>query len=178
MAISPLPPLAGAPLSNRLADTHSSPVRELLQIAMRPEVISLAGGLPAPQTFDVDGLRAAFDEVLAGPQAIRALQYSSTEGDPTLRAHLAAFMSTRGLPVEADDLLITTGSQQALGLIAMTLLNPGDVVLVEDPTYLAALQAFQLADLRPVAIPCDEDGPIPDALIETARDAMTRRSPI
>ena len=169
MAISPLPPLAGAPLSNRLADTHSSPVRELLQIAMRPEVISLAGGLPAPQTFDVDGLRAAFDEVLAGPQAIRALQYSSTEGDPTLRAHLAAFMSTRGLPVEADDLLITTGSQQALGLIAMTLLNPGDVVLVEDPTYLAALQAFQLADLRPVAIPCDEDGPIPDALIETAR---------
>ena len=78
-------------------------------------------------------------------------------------------MSTRGLPVEADDLLITTGSQQALGLIAMTLLNPGDVVLVEDPTYLAALQAFQLADLRPVAIPCDEDGPIPDALIETAR---------
>ena len=84
MAISPPAPLAGAPLSNRLADTHSSPVRELLQIAMRPEVISLAGGLPAPQTFDVEGLRAAFDEVLAGPQAIRALQYSSTEGDPRL----------------------------------------------------------------------------------------------
>ena len=80
-------------------------------------------------------------------------------------------------PVEADDLLITTGSQQALGLIAMTLLNPGDVVLVEDPTYLAALQAFQLADLRPVAIPCDEDGPIPDALIETARARTAPRSP-
>jgi 2-aminoadipate transaminase len=169
MAISPLPPLAGAPLSNRLADTHSSPVRELLQIAMRPEVISLAGGLPAPQTFDVEGLKQAFDEVLSGPGRIRALQYSSTEGDPSLRSHLAAFMSTRGLPVEADDLLITTGSQQALGLIAMTLLNPGDVVLVEDPTYLAALQAFQLADLRPVAIPCDDDGPIPEALVETAR---------
>ncbi|HEX6025807.1 MAG TPA: PLP-dependent aminotransferase family protein [Solirubrobacter sp.] len=143
-------------------------MRELLQIAMRPEVISLAGGLPAPQTFDVDGLRQAFDEVLAGPQATRALQYSSTEGDRNLRTHLAAFMSTRGLPVDAGDLLITTGSQQALGLIAMTLLNPGDVVLVEDPTYLAALQAFQLADLRPVAIPCDEGGPIPEALIETA----------
>ncbi len=168
MAISPPAPRAGASLSNRLADTHSSPVRELLQIAMRPEVISLAGGLPAPQTFDVEGLREAFDEVLTGPQRIRALQYSSTEGDPSLRAHLAAFMSTRGLPVGADDLLITTGSQQALGLIAMTLLNPGDVILVEDPTYLAALQAFQLADLRPVAIPCDEDGPIPEALIETA----------
>ena len=81
MAISPPAPLAGAPLSDRLADTHSSPVRELLQIAMQPHIISLAGGLPAPQTFDVAGLRAAFDEVLGGPDAIRALQYSSTEGD-------------------------------------------------------------------------------------------------
>jgi 2-aminoadipate transaminase len=169
MAISPPAPLAGAPLSERLADTHSSPVRELLQIAMQPHIISLAGGLPAPQTFDVDGLRAAFDEVLGGPTAIRALQYSSTEGDRGLRTRLAAFMSTRGLAVEADDLLITTGSQQALGLVAMALLNAGDVVLVEDPTYLAALQAFQLADLRPVAIPTDEHGPDPDALVEVAR---------
>ena len=159
MAISPPAPLAGAPLSDRLAATQSSPVRELLQIAMRPEIISLAGGLPAPDTFDVPGLRAAFDEVLAGPDAIRALQYSTTEGDPALRARLAAFMSTRGLEVAADDLLITTGSQQALGLIASALLNPGDVVLVEDPTYLAALQAFQLADLRAVAVPCDDARP-------------------
>src|SRR3954451_22602420 len=160
MALSPVAPLAGAPLSRRLADTQSSPVRELLQIAMRPEVISLAGGLPAPDTFDVEGLGAAFAEVLAGPEATRALQYSTTEGDPALRARLAAFMSTRGLDVRADDLLITTGSQQALGLVAAALLDPGDVVLVEDPTYLAALQAFQIADLRPVAIPCDGDGPL------------------
>ena len=86
-------------------------------------------------------------------------------------------MSTRGLPVEADDLLITTGSQQALGLIAMALLNPGDVVLVEDPTYLAALQAFQLADLRPVAIPCDEDGPDPGGADRDRARRTTRRSP-
>jgi 2-aminoadipate transaminase len=169
MAISPPAPLAGAPLSDRLASTQSSPVRELLQIAMRPEIISLAGGLPAPDTFDVPGLRAAFDQVLAGPDAIRALQYSTTEGDPALRARLAAFMSTRGLEVVADDLLITTGSQQALGLIASALLNPGDAVLVEDPTYLAALQAFQLADLRAVAVPCDAHGPVPEALLEVAR---------
>src|SRR5262245_17532449 len=110
MAISPPAPRTGAPLSRRLADTHSSPVRELLKIAMRPEVISLAGGLPAPDTFDVDGLREAFDEVLGGPDGVRALQYSTTEGDPQLRALLAAFMSRRGLPVDADDLLITTGS--------------------------------------------------------------------
>jgi 2-aminoadipate transaminase len=170
MAISPAAPLAGAPLSRRLADTQSSPVRELLQIAMRPEVISLAGGLPAPDTFDVEGLGAAFAEVLAGPEATRALQYSTTEGDPQLRARLAAFMSTRGLAVGAEDLLITTGSQQALGLIATALLNQGDVVLVEDPTYLAALQAFQLADLRAVPVPCDAFGPEPDGLLEVARE--------
>ncbi len=169
MAISPLAPLAGAPLSRRLAETQSSPVRELLELAMQPHIISLAGGLPAPDTFDVAGLRAAFDEVLAGPDAVRALQYSTTEGDPALRARLAAFMSTCGLPVEADELLITTGSQQALGLVAAALLNPGDAVLVEDPTYLAALQTFGLADLRPIAIGGDEHGPDPDALIETAR---------
>jgi 2-aminoadipate transaminase len=78
------------------------------------------------------------------------------------------------LPVAADDLLVTTGSQQALGLVATTLLNPGDTVLVEDPTYLAALQAFQLADLQPIAIPGDEHGPDPDALIETAREQAAK----
>src|SRR3954452_1834537 len=109
MSISPVAPLAGAPLSRRLADTQSSPVRELLQIAMRPEGISLAGGLPAPDTFDVAGLRGAFDEALAGPDAIRALQYSTTEGAPALRARLAAFMSRGGLDVAAGDLLIPTG---------------------------------------------------------------------
>jgi 2-aminoadipate transaminase len=141
MAVSPPAPLAGAPLSRRLAGTESSPVRELLKHAMRPDVISLAGGLPASDTFDVPGLRAAFDAVLAGPRAVRALQYSSTEGDAGLRAQLAAYMSTGGLEVEADDLLITTGSQQALGLVAAALLDPGDTVLVENPTYLAALQS-------------------------------------
>jgi 2-aminoadipate transaminase len=166
---APPAPLAGAPLSRRLAETQSSPVRELLELAMRPEVISLAGGLPAPDTFDVPGLREAFAEVMSGRDAVRALQYSTTEGDPALRERLAAFMSTCGLPVAADDLLITTGSQQALGLAAAALLDPGDVVLVEDPTYLAALQAFGLADLRPVAIPGDEHGPDPDALVELAR---------
>src|SRR5690349_13741653 len=169
MAISPPAPLAGAPLSDRLANTQSSPVRELLQIAMRPEIISLAGGLPAPDTFDVPGLRAAFDDVLSGPLATRALQYSLTEGDRGLRARLADFMSRRGLEVGGEDLLITTGSQQALGLIASALLNPGDVVLVEDPTYLAALQAFQLADLHAVPIPCDDQGPDPEGLVEVAR---------
>ena len=76
-----------------------------------------------------------------------------------------------------DDLLVTTGSQQALGLVATALLDPGDTILVEDPTYLAALQTFQLADLRAQAIPGDEHGPDPDALIEAARSDRARRSP-
>src|SRR3954453_20638498 len=169
MAISPPARRAGAPLSRRLNETHSSPVRELLQIAMRPEVISLAGGLPAPDTFDVAGLGAAFAEVLSGPDATRALQYSTTEGDPALRARLADYMGRRGLAVGADDLLVTTGSQQALGLIATAMLDPGDTVLVEDPTYLAALQVFQLAEINAVGVACDDDGPLPEALIAAAR---------
>jgi DNA-binding transcriptional MocR family regulator len=168
MAIS-LPPQAGATLSRRLAGTESSPVRELLEHASRPEVISLAGGLPAPDTFDVEGLAAAFAEVFAGPQARGALQYSKTEGDPALRARLAERFAAGGLPCTGDELLITTGSQQALGLIASALLDPGDAVLVEDPTYLAALQSFGLADARPVAVPSDDDGVLPDALAELAR---------
>jgi 2-aminoadipate transaminase len=168
MAIS-LPPESGATLSRRLAGTESSPVRELLELAARPEVISLAGGLPAPDTFDVPGLREAFDAVLAGPRARHALQYSTTEGDPALRERLAERFSAGGLPTTGAEVLVTSGSQQALGLIASALLDPGDVVLVEDPTYLAALQSFGLADARPVAVPCDGDGPDPDALLELAR---------
>jgi 2-aminoadipate transaminase len=168
MAIS-LPPQSGATLSRRLAGTESSPVRELLEVAARPEVISLAGGLPAPDTFDVEGLAAAFAAVLAGPQARRALQYSRTEGDPRLREQLSERFRAGGVPCTGDDVLITTGSQQALGLIASALLDPGDVVLVEDPTYLAALQSFGLADARPVPVPSDADGPLPDALLQRAR---------
>ncbi len=167
MAVS-LPPQSGATLSRRLAGTESSPVRELLEQASRPEVISLAGGLPAADTFDVEGLAAAFAEVFAGPQARRALQYSRTEGDPGLRELLAERFRAGGLPCTGAEVLITTGSQQALGLIASALLDPGDVVLVEDPTYLAALQSFGLADARPVAVPSDDDGLEPEALIELA----------
>jgi DNA-binding transcriptional MocR family regulator len=166
--VSLIAPPSGVPLSDRLAGTTSSPVRDILKVAERPDVISLAGGLPAPGTFDVPGLRAAFAEVLTGPDAVRALQYSTTEGDPALRERLAGVLASGGLETSADELLITTGSQQALGLVAAALLNPGDPVLVEDPTYLAALQAFGLAGARCVAIPSDAEGPDPDALAAVA----------
>jgi 2-aminoadipate transaminase len=167
-------PREGAPLSRRLQGTDSSPIRELLKLAARPEVISLAGGLPAPETFDVPGLAAAFADVLSGPRARHSLQYSTSEGDPALRAHLAERFSAGGVPTRADEVLVTTGSQQALGLVAAALLNPGDAVLVEDPTYLAALQSFALADARPVPIPCDDDGPDPAGLVEAARASGAR----
>ena len=145
-------------LSTRLGDVRSSPVRDILELTQRAEVISFAGGLPAPELFPAELIADAFARALAPTGAARALQYSSTEGDPGLRALLAERFCGRGLNCGADELLVTTGSQQALGLIAAVLLDPGDVVLVENPSYLAALQCFGFAGARLVPVPCDEDG--------------------
>ncbi|MFD1936762.1 MULTISPECIES: PLP-dependent aminotransferase family protein [Nonomuraea] len=161
-------PAPKSPLSGRLGRIDSSPVRDLLALIDRPEVISFAGGLPCPELFDVDALRGAFDDVLSSAQARRALQYSSTEGDPALRDLLARRLTTRGLRTSGDELLVTTGSQQAISLVATALVEPGDVVLVEEPTYLAALQCFRLAGARIVPVRSDEDGLDPDALREIA----------
>jgi len=156
-------------LAQRLSGVASSPVRELLALLDRPGVISFAGGLPAPELFDLDGVRAAFDRVLWGPNPRRALQYAPTEGDRDLRARVAARLTARGVLTTVDDLLVTSGSQQALALVATALLDPGAVVLVEDPTYLAALQCFQLAGARVVPVPTDEQGMDPAALAEAVR---------
>ncbi|WP_405860827.1 PLP-dependent aminotransferase family protein [Streptomyces sp. NBC_01515] len=156
----PLPPLAA-----RARAIGGSPVRDILAVTARPEVINFAGGLPAPELFDATGIAAAYQAVLAETPA-RALQYATTEGEPVLRAALAARTSARGLPTEPDDLLVTTGSQQALSLLATALLEPGDVVLVENPCYLAALQVFAFAGARVVAVPGDGDGVDPEALDE------------
>ncbi|MFH7595060.1 PLP-dependent aminotransferase family protein [Streptomyces racemochromogenes] len=164
---APLPAFAA-----RARAVGGSPVREILALTERPGVISFAGGLPAPELFDTAGLRAAYDSALTGASsAARALQYSTTEGAPELRAAVAARAGARGLATTADDVLITTGSQQALTLITATLVEPGDTVLVENPTYLAALQCFGMAGARVIPVPCDEEGLLPDALAEiTARE--------
>ena len=154
----PTPPLAA-----RLRGVQSSPVRDILALTERAGVISFAGGLPAPELFDGPGTRAAFAAALDDAAVGRTLQYSTTEGDPALRAAVAARLTVRGLPTHADELLITSGSQQALTLIATVLLEPGDTVLVEEPSYLAALQAFQLAGATIVPVPCDDDGIDPEA---------------
>ncbi|WP_327290690.1 aminotransferase-like domain-containing protein [Streptomyces sp. NBC_01198] len=152
-------------LAARARETGASPVREILALTARPEVISFAGGLPAPELFDADGIGAAYDRVLA-ERAGTVLQYSTTEGDPALRAAVAARLTRRGLATGADGLLVTGGSQQGLALLATVLLEPGDVVLVENPTYLAALQCFGFAGARVVPVPTDDDGVLPDALEE------------
>ncbi|WP_316773910.1 aminotransferase-like domain-containing protein [Streptomyces sasae] len=161
-------PAALPPLAARARTVGGSPVREILAVTARPEMINFAGGLPAPELFDREGIAAAFRTVLEElPE--RALQYSTTEGEPALRQGLAARIHAQGLPTEADDLLITTGSQQALSLLASALVDPGDTVLVESPCYLAALQVFGLAGARVLPVPCDADGVDPAALQELIR---------
>jgi 2-aminoadipate transaminase len=150
----------------RLRGVRSSPVREILALTARPGVISFAGGLPAPELFDAAGLAAAFAAAL--DDAGRTLQYSTTEGDPSLRAAIAARLTARGLATAPDDVLVTSGSQQALTLAATVLLEPGDVVLAEEPSYLAALQAFALAGARVVPVACDDEGLDPDAVAAAA----------
>lgn len=134
-------------------------MRDLLALTSRPEVISFAGGLPAAELFDLDGVRAAYDVALRDRSV---LQYAPTEGNPDLRALVCARLTGRGLPT--SDVLITTGSQQALTLVATALLEPGAVVAVEEPTYLAALQCFQLAGARIVPVASDADGLVPESL--------------
>ncbi|NBE53366.1 aminotransferase-like domain-containing protein [Streptomyces boluensis] len=155
---TPVPPLAA-----RATAVGGSPVRDILAVTARPEVINFAGGLPAPGLFDRTGIAAAFRAVLDETPE-RALQYSTTEGEPALRAALAARTTARGLATGADELLVTTGSQQALSLLATALVEPGDTVLVEAPCYLAALQVFAFAGARIVPVPCDPYGVDPEAL--------------
>jgi 2-aminoadipate transaminase len=157
----PLPALAA-----QLADVRSSPVRDILELTQRDEVISFAGGLPAPELFPAELIAGAFATALRPTVAARGLQYSSTEGDPRLRELLAQRLALRGLRAEAGEILVTTGSQQALGLVSSVLLDPGDRVLVENPSYLAALQCFSFASARLVPVPCDDEGIDPEALPE------------
>ncbi len=149
--------------ASRTANVSSSAVREILKVTQRPDVISLAGGLPAPESFPVRALREAFDAVLDEGGA-GALQYSTTEGEPGLRAWVADQETARGIPTSPDQVLITASSQQALDLVAKGFVEPGEPILVESPTYLGAIQAFSVFEPAPRELPTDEDGIRPEAL--------------
>lgn len=145
-------------ISRRAQQLTSSAIREILKVTERPEVISFAGGLPSPATFPVAAMEQAVARVFAdNPHA--ALQYAATEGYLPLREFIA-----RRHGVEVERVLITTGSQQALDLLAKVLIDPGSPVLVETPSYLGALQAFSLFEPEFVSLPSDEQGLQPEAL--------------
>ncbi len=143
--------------ADRTGGMRASDIREILKVTAQPDIISLAGGLPAPELFPVDEYRRAFEWVLETDGAV-ALQYGPSEGYRPLRTLLAERLSGFGMPCTPDDVLITHGSQQALDLIGKIFLNPGDTVLVEKPTYLGALQAFNQYQATYAAVPMDEDG--------------------
>lgn len=143
--------------AHRTRTIKSSAIRELLKVAQNPEIISLAGGLPAPELFPVQQFKDACRHVL-DTNAPAALQYGATEGYLPLREMIAKNLHRYGMEATSDNVLITSGSQQALDLVAKLLINEGDCVLVEAPTYLGALQAFNVFGAEYVSIPIDEDG--------------------
>lgn len=150
------------PITSRLGENPADPVGDLFSVLSRGEIISFAGGIPDGALFEFDDIRASFDAVLTR-QARRALQYGSTPGEPEMR-EVAAHRVSRHIPTRPDQIIVTTGSQEGIFLAAQAMLSPGDTVLVEEPTYLAAVQAFMLNGARMVGVTTDDDGVVPDAL--------------
>ena len=146
----------------------SSVIRELLKFTSQPDIISFAGGLPGPDLFPVEEVREATEIVLETRGRI-ALQYSTTEGYPPLRDMIVRHMARYGIVVDIDNVLITSGSQQALDLIGKILINPGDKLLMENPTYLGALQAFTMYGAEFATVPADDDGMVTARLEEALR---------
>ena len=154
--------------ARRMDQMRPSTIREILKVTAQPDVISFAGGLPAPELFPVAEVMAAAASALT-KYGSQALQYGPSEGAPLLREWVAAEMGRRGVQAAAADVLMTNGSQQVLDLVGKLFLNPGDVVLTENPTYLAAIQAFQTFEVKFVPVPTDEHGLIPETLPELIR---------
>jgi hypothetical protein len=129
--------------AGRVSRMHASEIRELLKLLERPDVVSFAGGIPDPALFPMDAIRRAYSEILADPVlGTASLQYSVSEGYGPLRRWIVDYMGRRGVPCELENIVITSGSQQGLDFIAKLFIHPRDTVLVEEPTYLGALQAF------------------------------------
>lgn len=157
------------------AHPAGSPIRELFPYLSQPGMISLAGGYPSPSLFDAEGLAQATAQAMTGDA--QTLQYGATEGLPVLRKALAALMHERGIQASAEQMMVTTGSQQAFDLLVRVLIEPGDTVLVEVPAYPATLQALRLAQARIVPVTMDEHGLQTDALAELLRQLPAAQRP-
>ena len=143
----------------------ASEIRALFAVASRPEVVSLAGGMPNLSALPMDVVAHIAEEVIREQGSV-ALQYGSGQGDPTLREQIAEIMALEGIESHPDDIIVTTGSQQALDLVSRIFLDPGDVVLAEAPSYVGALGTFRQYQASIVHVQMDDDGIIPQLLRE------------
>jgi len=150
--------------ADRLNNVETSAIRELFKLLGKPGIVSFAGGFPDPAMFDVAGIQEASNKALSEEPG-GALQYGATEGYGPLREQLSAFMATKGAKdVAPENLIVTTGSQQALDLLGKTLISPGDKVIVEGPTFLATIQCFRLYGAQLISAPIDAHGVKTDEL--------------
>ncbi len=154
--------------ARRTEQIQSSAIREILKLTQSPDIISFAGGLPAPESFPIEAIRAAADYVLTEIGS-RSLQYYPTEGYPPLRELICEIIAEQGVSLTPENVLITSGSQQALDLLGKIFINRGDHILVESPSYLGALQAFNVYGVEYIAVPFDDEGMRADALEEALR---------
>ncbi len=153
---------------------QASEIRELLKLIGKPGVVSFAGGIPDPNLFPQEEIRAAYDRVLSDPvRAGRALQYSTSEGDDDLRAWIVEYMAAKGVACSIDNILITNGSQQGLEFLGRLFLSPGDTALVAAPTYLGALQAFSACQPRYEALRLSDTNLSAEAYAATAEGGRT-----
>jgi len=160
--------------ARRAARMNPSIIREILKVTEKPGILSMAGGLPSADTFPVEALKAACDKVLS-ENAKEALQYAASEGFAPLREWVAKRVSSLGMQVDPDQVLITSGSQQGLDLVGKILCDAGAPVAVETPTYLGALQAFTPYEPIFTSLASDEQGPLPEAFAKLPHDAPGTR---
>jgi 2-aminoadipate transaminase len=156
--------------AQRMKGMQSSVVREILKVTSRPDVISFAGGMPAPELFPLQEIEEACIKVLK-EHGSNALQYSLSEGYVPLREFIVRKMARYGIVANVDNVLVTTGSQQGLDLVAKVLLNPGDVIIVEAPTFVGALQSFRAYQAAYASVPLDDEGMVVDLLAQKIVEA-------
>lgn len=162
------------PFSDRVSGLQPSAIREILKFTADPEVISFAAGNPAPEAFPTDTIAKLSADIFR-EEPINALQYSITEGYPKLREWLQNDLTKKGLFHSGDQLIITSGAQQAIETTAKILCNEGDVIICEDPAFVGSLNAFRSYGVKLAGVPMDDDGMLPDKLEQTLKENHTAK---
>ena len=158
--------------ATRAAHMKPSEIRSLFAVASRPDIVSLAGGMPNLSALPMDMMAEVVRDLVA-TNGTEALQYGSGQGHPLLREQICEVMALEGIRANPDDVIVTTGSQQALDLISRIFIDPGDVVLVEAPSYVGALGTFSQYQAAPVHVETDDDGMVPAALVEAIKSVRS-----